>query len=70
MNSLHPLAVDAHVAYEQERRFATTRPRRQERRRRSARGLLHEAGDVLTGRWLLRRRPATQERVHGRIVGA
>ena len=70
MNSFHPLVVDAHVAYEQERRFATTRPRRRSRRRRSARRLLHGAGDALTGRWLLWRRPAQQERVHGRTVVA
>ena len=50
-HALHPLAVDAHVAYEQERRFAVTRPRRP-RRRSLARVLLHGVGAALAGRWL------------------
>ncbi len=62
MHSLHPLDVDAHVAYVQERRSATVHPRRRPGRRAALRTLFHRVAEVVTACWAPRQQRGAARR--------
>ncbi len=63
MHSLHPLDVDAHVAYVQERRFATARPRRRSHRRTPFRERFRQIREAIAPRWTPRQQRGSARRI-------